>query len=105
MNQNDFCKDCHLKCSCDGVEQQPDGSDCPHFILKIIAAFILPMIIFITSLAVFEKILSGENFWHNSEKLKTFVSFLMAMLTTAVFMLIVKLMSRLLRNFLRTFKI
>ena len=62
------------------------------------------MIVFITSLAVFEKYLATENFWSNSEKLQTLVSFLMAFVTTVVFMLVVKLVNILLRNFLRTFK-
>ncbi len=104
MNQDNICKGCHLKDNCNEANQQVDGSNCPHFILKIIAAFILPMAVFITSLAGFEKFLATENFWNNSEKLQTLVSFLMAFVTTAVFMLIVKLINILLRNFLRTFK-
>ena len=104
MNKDNICKGCHLKDNCNEANQQADGENCSHFILKIIAAFILPMIVFITSLAVFEKYLAIENFWNHSEKLQTLISFLMAFLTTVVFMLIVKLINRLLRNFLRTFK-
>lgn len=104
MNKDNICKGCNLKDNCNEANQQVDVSNCPHFILKIIAAFILPMAVFITSLAVFEKLLASENFWNNSEKVQTLISFLMAFLTTVVFMLIVKLINFIFRNFLRTFK-
>ena len=105
MNKENFCTDCQLKHDCGNVCQRLDDSQCPHFILKIIAAFMLPMVIFIVSLAVFEKILSGGAFLHISQKMLTLIGFLLALLTTVVCMLIVKLGNRLLRNFLRTSKI
>ena len=104
MSQDNICKGCYLRDSCNEVYQKVDGLNCPHFILKIIAAFILPTVVFIISLAVFERFFAREIFLNNSEKLQTFIGFLMALLTTVVFMLILRLINRLLRNFLRTYK-
>ncbi len=77
----------------------------PPVFYKTVVAFLLPMVVFIVSLAVFEKILSGGNYSHFSQKMQTAIGFLMALLITVVFMVVFKLLSKLFRKFFRISKI
>lgn len=101
MSQKDFCQDCHLKHDCQEVYRHLGCSECPPVFFKTIVAFLLPIAIFTVSLAVFEKIVSGRDFLHFSQKLQTAIGFFIALLITVVFMLVFKLISKLLRKFLR----
>ena len=101
MDQQKFCQDCHQKHDCQEVYRRLGGSECPPVFLKVIVAFLLPMLIFIVSLAIFDRILagSGGSFLYSSQSLQTVVIFLMALVTTVVCMLIMKLLEKLIRNF------
>ncbi len=105
MEQEKFCQDCHLKHECQDVYRRLGCSDCPPVFYKTIAAFLLPMVVFIVSLAVFEKFFAGGSFLHFSQKLQATLGFFIALLVTVVFMLILKLVNKLLRKFLRISKI
>ena len=105
MKQENFCHDCHLKHECQEVYRRLGCSECPPVFYKTVVAFLIPMVVFIVSLAVFEKIFSGGNYLHFSHKLQTAVGFFIALLVTVVFMTIYKLVSKLLRKFLRISKI
>jgi hypothetical protein len=99
MNQENFCKDCHQKHDCQEGCNRLNDSKCPHFVWKSIAAFLLPILIFIISLAVFEKAFSRNDFLHISQKLRVFFGFVAALLSTIICMLIVKLLCKLFRIF------
>jgi hypothetical protein len=99
MNQENFCKDCHQKNDCREVCNRLNDSECPHFVWRSIAAFLLPIVFFIISLAVFEKAFSSSDFLHISQKLQVFLGFAAALLSTIICMLIVKLLSKLFKIF------
>jgi uncharacterized membrane protein YoaK (UPF0700 family) len=53
----------------------------PSVVIKVIVAFLLPLVVFITSLAAFEEIFAGAI---NVQPLQTALSFLLALLATFV---------------------
>ncbi len=56
--------------------------------MKVIAAFLLPMVVFIAALVAFEEILAG------AKELQTTLSFLLALLVTFISILIIKAVNR-----------
>ena len=105
MSQEDFCQNCHQKNDCQEVYRRMGSTECPPVFYKSVVAFLLPMIVFVVSVAIFEKILSGDKFSHFSQNLQTAISFFMALLVTAVFIVVFKLLSKLFRKFFRISKI
>jgi len=91
MVQQDFCKYCDRRHACKDAYQQLSKMQGPSVIYKVIAAFLLPIIVFIVSLTVFEKILAGLIV---AKKLKIAVSFLAAVTVTTLVTLIVKAASK-----------
>ena len=100
MSQEDFCQDCHQKHDCQESYRRLGGSECPPVFLKVIVAFLLPMLVFTVSLAISGKILAkvGSDSFRSSEGLQTFLSFCIALLTTFVFIIIVKLLEKFART-------
>ena len=104
MIKQEFCKDCHLKDDCQEIYRQLGHASCPSVVRKVIAAFLLPLVVFIFSLAVFNKIFAaqeGGNLFSyqqgnssNVQDLKTAVIFLMALLTSFVFVIFLKLLDK-----------
>ena len=105
MEQEEFCKDCHLKHDCQEVYRRLGNKECPPVLLKTITAFLLPMVVFTVSLAVFEEIFSAGSYLHVPKAQQSAICCLIAVLITAAAMIIVKFTNKLLRNLLRTFKI
>ena len=73
-------------------------SECPPVFYKVVTAFLLPTVVFIVSLAVFETILSRGSFFHSSQKLQSTVSLIIALLITTSSMLTVKIVNKLFRK-------
>ena len=63
----------------------------PCVALKSILAFLLPLIVFIVSLAVFERVLAGEI---ATEQMQTALSFVLALLVTFVCVLITRVINK-----------
>jgi len=63
----------------------------PSVTLKVILAFLLPLMIFIVSLAVFERVLVNTT---STEQIQTALSFVLALLTTFVCVLITRAISK-----------
>jgi len=63
----------------------------PSVTLKVILAFLLPLMIFIVSLAVFERVLVNTT---STEQIQTALSFVLALLTTFVCVLITRVISK-----------
>ena len=91
MKRKGFCQDCTQKDDCQGISEQTGESSGSSVTLNVILAFLLPLLVFIVSLAVLEKVLSGT---FNAEWLKTVVSFLLAMLVTFACILITRVMRK-----------
>ncbi len=60
-------------------------------VIKVLLAFLLPLVVFIVSLAIFERILAGAV---NSGGVRTVVSFLLALLATFVCIVITRTASK-----------
>lgn len=98
MTKEDFCQNCHQKHECQEVYRRMGCSEHPPVLYKTIIAFLMPMLVFIVSLAIFDKILSSENYVHFSHRLHTAISFFGALIVTVVFMVIFKLLSKLFKK-------
>jgi hypothetical protein len=100
MNQQEFCQDCHQRHNCQEVYRQLGNAENPPIAFKTIVVFLLPMLIFTVSLAVSGKILAkaGDDSSRFSDELQTFLSFCIALLATFVFVIIVKILEKLIRT-------
>jgi hypothetical protein len=83
MSDQNFCRNCYQKHDCQEKYRQLGEIKSPPITLKIIVAFLLPLLVFIVSLAVFETFFSKAM---NTEAL----SLLAALLMTAACILVTK---------------
>ena len=95
MAQQKFCQDCSQRHDCRDVYQQLGKAEGPSVVFKVVAAFLVPMVVFITSLVVFDHILAKVI---NRKEAQTALSFLLALSATAVCILIIKVINRQLRK-------
>ena len=65
--------------------------ECPSVVLKVVVAFLMPMVVFIGSLAAFEEILA--KFIHSKE-LQTVIGLLLALVVSSAFVLITRVINR-----------
>ena len=63
----------------------------PSVVSKVLAAFLLPIVVFIAALAVFERVLAGVI---DTKGLQTALSFPVALLVTSVFILIIRAINK-----------
>ena len=87
MNNQVFCQSCTQKHQCQEVYRQLGKVQGSSVALKVVVALLLPIVIFIVSLAGFEKIL-GQTL--NTKGFVTAVSALLGLLVTAAVILILK---------------
>ena len=91
MVQEKFCEGCDQSSKCQEVFRKLGNAKGPSFTLKVIVAFLLPLIVFIVSLAIFERVFARSI---GAEGLRTAISLLMATLVTFVFILGIKLIGK-----------
>ncbi len=91
MAQEEFCQDCNQKHDCQKIYEQLGNVKSPSVVFKVIVAFLLPVVVFIVSLAVFEEVLAKAV---NTEELQTLLSFLISLFITFVCILIVQVINR-----------
>lgn len=91
MVQQKFCQECTQKHDCQKVYQQIGDHKGPSVTVKVIVAFLLPLVVFITSLAAFEEIFAGAI---NAQPLQTILCFLLALLATFVCISITGMINR-----------
>jgi uncharacterized membrane protein len=91
MARKGFCQGCTQKDNCQGISEQMEESAGSSVTLNVILAFLLPLLVFIISLAVFEKVLAGT---FNAGRMRTVVSFLLALLVTFACILITRVISK-----------
>ena len=88
MPQTKNCDLCSDKHSCSDVYEHLGKTKGPGIGFGVFIAFVVPIVVFIVSLTVFEKASAGIA---ASEKLKTAIIFLLSLTTTALVMLVIKL--------------
>jgi len=86
-----FCQDCIQKHDCQRIYEQLGNASCPSVALKAVLAFLLPLIVFIVSLAVSERVLARAI---NIEEVQIALSFLLALLATFVCVLITRVINK-----------
>jgi uncharacterized protein involved in cysteine biosynthesis len=104
MIQNEFCQDCHQQHDCRQVYRQLGHAACPSIINPVIRAFLMPLLIFIASLAILEKLFTAAGaeiqqlFQLSSpakmQGLQTVVCFLMALLITTVCIFVTRVITK-----------
>ncbi|MDD5063219.1 MAG: SoxR reducing system RseC family protein [Phycisphaerae bacterium] len=85
------CQECDQKHKCQDIYQQLGKAKGPSVVFKAVVAFLLPLLIFIVSLAAFERILAGTT---DLKSLRTALDFLLALSVTLVAILIIKAISK-----------
>lgn len=95
MNQQEFCRNCTQKQNCGEVYRQLGSVKGPSVLFNVIIAFLLPLVVFIGSLAVFEAILAKTI---ETKPVLTVVSVVPAFLAASVCVVIAKVINRQLRQ-------
>ena len=91
MSQDNLCKNCDKADTCRQVYENIGKSKGPSIALKVIIAFLLPIIVFITVLAIFEKLLQNLI---PVNQLRTVLSLLAAVAVTFTVIAIIKFINR-----------
>jgi uncharacterized membrane protein len=91
MAEQKICEDCKQKHDCQRIYEQLGDVEGPSVVIKVIVAFLLPLVVFIVSLAVFQEIFAKAI---SSQRLQTALSLLLALLVTFVCILIVRVINR-----------
>jgi hypothetical protein len=84
------CQECDQKHKCQDIYQQLGKSQGPPVAFKAVVAFLLPLLIFIASLAAFVGILAGIT----NIKLRIALDFLLALFVTLTTILIIKMIGK-----------
>ncbi len=91
MAEQKICEDCKQKHDCRRIYEQLGDVEGPSVVIKVIVAFLLPLVVFIVSLAAFQEIFGNAI---NNEGLQTALSLLPALLVTFICILIVRVINR-----------
>jgi len=91
MESQRFCQDCIQKHDCQRIYEQLGDSACESVTLKVIIAFLLPLIVFIASLAVSERMIFRAI---NNEAVQMILSFIVALIVTSVYVLITRIFDK-----------
>ena len=91
MREQRFCQDCKQKNDCQEAYQQLGKAKGPSVVPKVVFAFLLPLIVFIVSLAASEKILSKTV---NTKQMLTVFSLLTATAVTFACILTIKAINK-----------
>jgi len=88
MSEQEYCRHCHERHECQEIYRQLGKAKGPSVVFKVVAAFLVPLVVFIGSLTVFEWILGKMV---NPGALKTGISLVLALLVTVVCILVIKM--------------
>jgi len=91
MAEQKICEDCNQKHDCQEVYKQLGDVEGPSVVIKVIVAFLLPLVVFIVSLAVFQEIFAKAI---SSQGLQAAFSFLLALVVTFICILIVRMIRK-----------
>ena len=87
MSEQEFCRYCQERHECREVYRQLGEAEGPSVFFKVVAAFLVPLVVFIVSLVVFEGILAKVV---SPGALKTGISLVLALSVTFVCILAIK---------------
>ena len=91
MVQQKLCQECNQRRNCQEIYEQLGNTKSPSVVLKVVAAFLLPLMVFIASLVAFERILAGVI---DTKGLQTVLGFLLALSAALVCVLIIKAINK-----------
>jgi len=91
MDQLKFCQECNQRNKCQETYQQLGKAEGSSVTFKVVAAFLIPILVFITSLVIFEHILAGMI---ETKELRIAFDFLLAMAVTLAVVLIIKVINK-----------
>ena len=91
MTEQKCCQDCREKHDCRRIYEQLGDVEGPSVVIKVIVAFLLPLVVFIISLAAFQQIFAKAI---SSQRVQTAFSFLLALVVTFICILIVRVINR-----------
>ncbi len=90
MAQPDLCQQCNQSQNCSKVYEQLGKAEGPSIVRKVVLAFLMPLVVFVGSLAVFERMFSGAI---SSGQSQSALSFASALLLTFGCILVTKVIS------------
>ena len=91
MVQQEFCDRCDQTRTCRDVYRRLGEARGPSIVLKVLAAFVAPILVFIGCLAAFEHLLGARV---EKEQLRIAITFLPALLVTFAAILIIRAVNR-----------
>ena len=91
MVEQKICEGCKQKHDCQSIYRQLRDIKGPSVVVKVIVAFLLPLVVFIVSLAVFGEIFAKAI---KNQHAQTILSLVLALLVTFVCILIVRVINR-----------
>ena len=91
MSEQEFCDNCNQKHNCGSIYHQMGNIKGPSVVVKVVIAFLLPLVVFIFSLAIFEEILAKTI---NNQLVQTALSMVSALLVTFSCILIVRVINK-----------
>jgi hypothetical protein len=91
MAEQKICEDCNQKHDCRRIYEQLGDVEGPSVVIKVIVAFLLPLVVFIVSLAVFQEIFVRAI---SSQGLQAALSLLTALVVTFICILIVRVIRK-----------
>ena len=95
MEEQENCQGCCQKDQCREIYRQLGNAEGPSVVCKVVVAFLLPIVVFISVLMVFEEILAGVII---SKALRTICGFLSSLTAAYACILIIKVIKRRLRH-------
>lgn len=91
MTEQEFCDNCNQKHNCGSIYHQLGNTNGPSVVVKVVIAFLLPLVVFIFSLAVFQEIFTKTT---SSQRILTVLSLVSALLVTFSCVLIVRVINK-----------
>ena len=91
MADEKICQGCHQKHRCQEVYEHLSKMEGPSLVLKVVVAFLLPILVFIGSIAIFEGLFSEII---QSKELQTIAGLLLALVVSTSFVFIARVINR-----------
>jgi hypothetical protein len=91
MIEQEFCDNCNQKHNCGSVYHKLGNINGPSVVVKVVIALLLPLVVFIISLAVFEEIFTKTI---SNHLIQTTLSMVSALLVTLSCILITRVINK-----------
>jgi hypothetical protein len=91
MAEREFCDNCNQKNNCSSIYHQLGNTNSPSVVVKVVIAFLMPLMVFIISLAIFEEIFAETI---SSQLVQTTLSMVSAVVVTLSCILITRVINK-----------